>query len=132
MDDSNQRLIKFDLGGIGKGNNGWKTVNLVPGADIEEDILYLDKYCDNESVDIFKMSHTYEHIPIVTLERFIKNLLSKLKKNGKLIIIQTDIKKATNLYKKNKIDFFCLRDIILSPIDRRKESFQITGRDPRE
>lgn len=31
--ERNASLVKFDLGGIGKGKNGWKTINLAPGAD---------------------------------------------------------------------------------------------------
>lgn len=122
-------LIKLDLGGIGKGKNGWTTVNLIPGVDIREDIINIDNYCRDNEVDIIKMSHTYEHIPIVLLDTFIKNLLRKLKINGLLIITQTDIKKVLEIYNQGKIDFYCLRDIIFSPINRRKENFMITSRD---
>jgi SAM-dependent methyltransferase len=122
-------LVKFDLGGVGKGKNGWKTVNLLAGVDIQEDILNIDAYCQNNSVDVFLMSHTYEHLPITKSDEFIKKLLKKLKKDGKLIIVQTDIKRTLELYKQKKIDFYCLRDIIFSSIDRRKASFDQTGKD---
>lgn len=103
--------------------------SILPQARIQEDILNVDCYCDDNSVDVFKLSHTYEHIPIVKLEDFAKKLPRKLKKDGKLIIIHTDIKKTLELYRKRKIDFYCLRDIIFSPIDRSKASFNVTGRD---
>jgi len=121
--------VKLDLGGIGKGQDGWRTVNLIPGVDIQQDIINIDSYCEDDTVDMFKMSHTYEHIPIVVLDNFMNKLYKKLKKDGILIIIQTDIKSTLDLYKKRKIDFYCLRDIIFSPIDRRKESYRITSKD---
>ncbi len=111
------------------GSNGWKTINLAPGADIKEDILNTDKYCKDNSVDAFLMSHTYEHIPLVQLEIFVNKLRAKLKQNGVLIIIQTDIKKTLELYRRGKIDFYCLRDVIFSSTAKRKEIYKITGRD---
>jgi predicted SAM-dependent methyltransferase len=127
--ESQASLVKFDLGGTDKGKDGWMTVNLLPDADVQDDILNIDNYCKDDSVDMFYMSHTYEHIPIVKLEEFMRKLLKKLKNGGMLIIIQSDIKKTLKLYEKRKIDFYCLRDIIFSSIYRRKENFNITGRD---
>lgn len=120
---------RFDLGGTGPGRYGWKTVNLVPGADIREDILDTDRYCQDGAVDAFYMGHTFEHIPSVQVKEFAKALLKKLKKGGALVVVQTDIKKALKLYHRNRIDFFALRDIIFSPIDRREKSAATTGRD---
>jgi len=122
----NNLLIKFDLGGIGYGKNGYRTVNLISGVDIQKDILELDDYCKDNSVDEFFMSHTFEHILSIKREKFVKKLLTKLKKGGKLIIIQTDIKKVLKLYCKGILDFYCLRDIILTPMDRQIKMYKIT------
>ncbi len=122
-------MIKLDLGGIGKGQDGWKTINLLPGVDIQEDIMDIDNYCHDNSVDIFKLNHTFEHLPSVSLEGYMKKLLKKLKEKGKLMIVQTDIKKTISLFAQNKLDFYCLRDIIFTPLDRRKKIFNIAGRD---
>lgn len=124
-----KKADKLDLGGIGRGENGWVTVNLASSTDIREDILNINNYCRDNTVEEFLMSHTYEHIPIVKMEVFLNKILKKLKKRGKLTIIQTDIKKVIDLYKEEKIDFYCLRDIIFSPIDKRKLSHDITGKD---
>jgi hypothetical protein len=123
-----QNIIKLDLGGVDKGKDGWKTVNLEPGVDIQKDILELDAYCEDGSVDIFRMGHTYEHIPLPYLESFIKKLLKKLKKGGRLIIIQTDIKETLKLYCEGKLDFYSLRDVVFTSINRQINSYKTTGR----
>ena len=55
--------IKFNLGGIGKGSE-YKTVNLAEICDIEANIMNLDSFCDDGTVDEFFLSHTLEHIPV--------------------------------------------------------------------
>lgn len=127
--DQDRSLRKIELGSSVPGGKGWKTVDLRGTPDIREDILNMDRYCEDDSVDVFYLSHTYEHLPLVQLDVWIKKLLSKLKKNGRLIVVHTDIKGSLELYKRGKIDFFCLRDIIMSPIAERKKSFIDTGQD---
>lgn len=121
-------MIKFDLGG-NKNHDGYLSVNLSGNPHIKKDILCLDDFCLDNSVDEFLMSHTYEHIPTVLLPDFISNILRKLKSGGCLKIIHTDIKKSIGLYSSDKIDFRCLRDIIFAPFKRRKKLFDETGKD---
>jgi hypothetical protein len=37
--------LKFNLGGIGRGGEEYKTVNLAEVCDIEANIMYLDSFC---------------------------------------------------------------------------------------
>jgi predicted SAM-dependent methyltransferase len=81
-------LLKFDLGGVGAGKNGYKTVNLVATCDIKENIIELDKFCDDNSVDEFYLSHTVEHIPVTHYKQFLLDLKRKLKTGLKKLILQ--------------------------------------------
>lgn len=97
-------MLKFDLGGTLK-SNIYKTVNLSGNPDIKADILDLDSFCANNSVDEFFMSHTYEHISPVFIESFLKKVREKLNEKGCLRIIHTDIKECLELYKKRYFRF---------------------------
>ena len=56
--------IRFNLGGIGKGSE-YKTVNLAEVCDIEANIMDLDSFCSDGTVDEFFLSHTLEHISLL-------------------------------------------------------------------
>jgi len=120
--------MKFDLGGV-QDHDGYITVNLTGNARIKENILNLDAFCKDNTVEEFYMSHTYEHISPINSKKFIKNILKKLKNGGKLHIIQTDAKKVLDLYKKEILDFKAVRDIIFTPISRRIKAYKNSNED---
>lgn len=110
-------LLKFDLGGIGH-NPGYKTVNLSAAADLCYDIMHLDKFCQDDSVDEFYLSHTLEHIPIIYYSKFILDMKRKLKINGKIKIVQTDIGQVIKMIVNNEISFRSGRSTIFTPASR--------------
>lgn len=120
--------MKFDLGGIGRGRD-CKTVNLIKNCDIQSDILDLDSFCKDDSVDEFLMTHTYEHISPAVIPAFLKKILKKLKLTGCLRILHTDAKKTIDLYNKSIIDFKSLRSIVFTPLDVRLRCFEETQKD---
>jgi len=105
--------MKFDLGGTTR-NKEHKSVNLTGNVDIKANILELDSFCSDCSVDEFLMRHTYEHINICDIPAFLKNVYRKLKLGGKLRIIHTDAFKVIEMYKKNEIHFRGVRDILFT------------------
>lgn len=111
-------MIKFDLGGVGKGTNGYKTVNLAVDADIKEDIINLDLFCEDNSVDEFYMSHTLEHISIIHYKKFILDLKRKLKIGGIIKIIQTDVGEVLKMLENKKLLFRSARACIFPPANR--------------
>ncbi|MCK9441037.1 MAG: hypothetical protein M0Q13_06415 [Methanothrix sp.] len=72
-------MLKFDLGGT-KDHDDYISVNLSGYANIKSNILDLDNFCNDNTVDEFYMSHTYEHINPIDTPLFLKNVLRKLKK----------------------------------------------------
>lgn len=110
--------LKFDLGGRGYGKNGYKTVNLAAKCDIHENILDLDKFCEDNSVTEFFMSHTLEHIPITAYKDFLLSLKKKLKTGGTIKIVQTDIGKLMKMWIDSKISFRTMRCPIFTPASR--------------
>lgn len=111
-------MIKFDLGGVGKGINGYKTVNLAVEADIKENITNLDLFCNDNSVDEFYMSHTLEHVSVIDYKKFISNLKKKLKVGGIVKIIQTDVGEVLKMLHNNKLLFRSARACIFPPANR--------------
>lgn len=111
-------MIKFDLGGIRKGTNGYKTVNLAVEADIKEDILNLNLFCEDNSVDEFYMSHTLEHIPIINYKKFILDLKRKLKVGGIIKVIQTDVGEVLKMLNSKNLMFRSARACIFTPANR--------------
>ena len=99
-------LAKYDLGGVGKGRDGWRTVNLVEGVDIHHDICDLDGICANGSVDVFLMRHTLEHLPLPVLHPFLDGVRRKLRLGGRLVVIQTDGRKVLAMYQRRRLDFY--------------------------
>jgi predicted SAM-dependent methyltransferase len=111
-------LIKFDLGGVGAGKNGYKTVNLVATCDIKENIIELDKFCDDNSVDEFYLSHTVEHIPVTHYKQFLLDLKRKLKTGGCIKVIQTDVGRLIKMWADGEISFRTMRTPIFTPASR--------------
>ena len=110
--------IKFDLGGIGTGKNGYKTVNLAASCDIKENIIELDKFCEDDSVDEFYLSHTVEHIPVTHYKQFLLDLKRKLKIGGRITVIQTDIGRVIKMWVAGEISFRAMRAPIFTPASR--------------
>lgn len=110
-------LNKFNLGGIGK-DQEYKTVNLAEAADINHDIMDLDVFCQDNTVDEFFLSHTLEHIPVIHYKNFLLHMKRKLKKNGIIRVIQTDAGKVIKMWADNKIPFRVMRTPIFTPASR--------------
>jgi hypothetical protein len=119
-------LSKYDLGGLGKGGDGWTTVNLVDGVDIEHDICDLDGFCADRSVDVFLLRHTLEHIPLPVLHPFLEGTRRKLRGGGRLVVIQTDGRKVLAMHQRRRLDFYATRDVLFSPMVRRTQGIEDT------
>ena len=114
--------LKFNLGGIGKNDPVYKTVNLAEICDIEANIMHLDLFCKNNSVDEFYMSHTLEHIPVTEYKEFLLNLKEKLKKGGIIKIVQTDVGRLIKMWSNGEISFRTMRAPIFTPASRCKSN----------
>ena len=109
--------IKFNLGGIGKGSD-YKTVNLAEVCDIEANIMDLDSFCKDGTVDEFFLSHTLEHISVLQYRSFLEQMLRKLKSGGKIKIVQTDVGRLIKMWVDGKISFRTMRTPIFTPANR--------------
>jgi predicted SAM-dependent methyltransferase len=109
--------IRFNLGGIGKGSE-YKTVNLAEICDIEANIMDLDSFCDDGTVDEFFLSHTLEHISVLQYKSFLLQMLRKLKRGGKIKVIQTDVGKVIKMWADGQISFRAMRALIFTPASR--------------
>ncbi len=109
--------IKFNLGGIGKGSE-YQTVNLAEVCDIEADIMDLDSFCEDGTVDEFFLSHTLEHISVLQYKAFLLHMLRKLKTGGIIKVIQTDTGKLIKMWADGKISFRAMRAPIFTPASR--------------
>lgn len=111
-------MKRFDLGGYGKGGERI-TVNLAPDCDIQADILDIERYApESASVHEFYLSHTLEHIPIERYRSFILGLRWRLVPNGRIVVVQSDIGAALELFNEGKLSFRAMRTILFPPTDR--------------
>lgn len=108
---------RFNLGGIGKGGE-YKTVNLAEVCDIEANIMDLDSFCADNSVDEFFLSHTLEHISLLQYKDFLLHMKRKLKDGGIVKIIQTDTGRLIKMWVDGKISFRTMRTPIFTPANR--------------
>ena len=111
-------LLKFDLGGIGPGRDGYSTVNLAVDSDIKENIVNLDSFCEDNTVDEFFLSHTLEHIHVTQYRKFLLDMKRKLKPGGIIKVIQTDAGKVIKMWINNEITFRSMRTPIFTPASR--------------
>lgn len=111
-------MIKYNLGGIGKGDPEYKTVNLAEICDIHANIVDLDSFCANNSVDEFYLSHTLEHISVLDYKNFLLNMKDKLKVGGKIKVIQTDVGRLMKMWVNGEISFRAMRAPIFTPASR--------------
>jgi predicted SAM-dependent methyltransferase len=109
--------LRYDLGGIGKSGE-YKTVNLAESADINADIMNLDSFCKNNSVDEFYLSHTLEHVPVTEYKNFLLKMKEKLKTGGTIKVVQTDVGKLIKMWAKGEISFRTMRAPIFTPASR--------------
>jgi len=91
-------------------------------CDIEANIMDLDSFCDDNSVDEFFLSHTLEHIPVTEYKKFLLHLKQKLKEGGKIKIVQTDIGRLIKMWVDGKITFRTMRAPIFTPANRCKSN----------
>lgn len=110
--------IKFNLGGIGKNDPEYKTVNLAEICDIKANIMDLDSFCKDNTVDEFYMSHTLEHIQVTEYKDFLLNLKKKLKVGGTIKIVQTDVGRLIKMWTQGEVSFRTMRAPIFTPATR--------------
>jgi glycosyltransferase involved in cell wall biosynthesis len=110
--------LKFNLGGIGRGGEEYKTVNLAETCDIDANIMDLDSFCEDGTVDEFYLSHTLEHISLLEYKKFLLHMKQKLKDGGTIKVIQTDIGRLIKLWTDGKITFRTMRAPIFTPATR--------------
>jgi predicted SAM-dependent methyltransferase len=115
-------LLKYNLGGIGKNNPEYKTVNLAEICDIEANIMDLDSFCKDNSVDEFFLSHTLEHIPVTEYKSFLTHMHTKLKVGGIIKVIQTDVGRLIRMWVDGEISFRSMRAPIFTPASRCKSN----------
>ena len=109
--------IRFNLGGIGEGLE-YKTVNLAETCDIKANIMDLDSFCKDKTVDEFFLSHTLEHISVLQYKPFLLHMLRKLKLGGTIRVVQTDIGRLIKMWADGKISFRTMRAPIFTPASR--------------
>lgn len=109
--------LRFNLGGIGK-DGEYKTVNLAEICDIEANIMNLDLFCKDNTVDEFFLSHTLEHIPVINYKNFILHMHRKLKVGGTIRVIQTDVGRLIQMWVNGEISFRAMRAPIFTPASR--------------
>jgi predicted SAM-dependent methyltransferase len=109
--------LKFNLGGIGQGSE-YKTVNLAEICDIHANIMDLDSFCKDNSVDEFYLSHTLEHIPVTEYKKFLLHMITKLKVGGTIRVIQTDVGRLIQMWANGEISFRAMRAPIFTPATR--------------
>lgn len=110
--------LRFNLGGLSTGDPVYKTVNLAEACDIKADIIDLDSFCSDGTVDEFFLSHTLEHIPLTKYESFLHHMLRKLKPGGIIKVIQTDSGEAIRMWSSGIISFRTMRSLIFTPANR--------------
>lgn len=110
-------MKRFNLGGIGIGTE-YTTVNLAEICDIKANIMDLDSFSQDGTVDEFFLSHTLEHIPVTDYSNFLLHIKRKLKVGGSIRIIQTDIGKLINMWVGGEISFRTMRTPIFTPANR--------------
>jgi predicted SAM-dependent methyltransferase len=113
--------IKFNLGGIGRGSE-YKTVNLAETCDIEANIMDLDSFCEDGTVDEFFLSHTLEHISLLQYKSFLLHMIRKLKMGGIIKVIQTDVGRLIEMWTEGEISFRVMRAPIFTPANRCKSN----------
>lgn len=109
--------LKFNLGGIGC-NTDYKTVNLAEVCDIKANIMDLDSFCQDNTVDEFFLSHTLEHIPVTHYKKFVLHMHRKLKVGGTIRVVQTDIGRLIQMWVNGEISFRAMRAPIFTPASR--------------
>jgi predicted SAM-dependent methyltransferase len=115
--------LEFELGGVkGWAPEGRTTVNIVPPADIVCDIRLLDDYCSDNTVTLFGLNHTLEHIPSQDYVQFLKDMHRKLTPGGCVEVIQTDAGALIRRAVKEVWPLRVLRLPLFSPADRLREN----------
>lgn len=98
--------LKLDLGGVGKSDTGYLTVNLYPWArsDFWADVTTLrGTGVRDGSVDEIYLSHTFEHIDLAKIETSLACWRRKLKPGGTLRIKGPNIEFYFDLLRRGAI-----------------------------
>jgi predicted SAM-dependent methyltransferase len=87
---SSSQNLKLEFGsGSKKGTQGWTTIDIVSGADIEWNLLNPIPLSEN-SVDVIYSSHLLEHLSYKEMINVLNGWFRILKPNGKLMICVPD------------------------------------------
>lgn len=117
------RLLKYDLGGVGRGRDGYLTVNLHGACDIRYDICDLDGFIpQDEVVDEFRLSHTLEHIQPLRYRQFLLDMKRKLRTGGRVVVIQTDAGAVIRQWLNGDLSWRSMRGTLMPPASRLEKN----------
>ena len=102
-------MIKLDVGsGIYKGADGWTTIDVQPGADIQHDLRDPLPF-DDASVDEIKAVHIIEHFYWWEFHKVLDDWRRVLKPGGVLTIEFSDLRTCADMYLNGANDDYKLR-----------------------
>lgn len=117
--ETQEDLLRFDLGGVGRRPGGRLSVNLAANCDIRHDFTDLDGFVMEDGiVDEFFLSHALEHVPIDRYWDFLGDLRRKLKPGGRVVVVQTDAAQVIKQWLTGQLTFRAMRATIFTPEDR--------------
>jgi len=99
--------MKLNVGGqqtIGRFPEGWTCVDILDGADIQQDIAKVALPFEKGSVDAIYCSHVLEHIWKWDLPFVLNEFNRVLKSGGKLRVVVPDMDIALHRFMENKND----------------------------
>ena len=107
--------IKIEIGaGRKKGSNGWLTMDLDGGADIQWDLRYGMPFSDN-SIDQIYSSHFFEHLTASETSKLLKECKRVLKPGGIFSICVPNAKRYIEAYLNKDISFWQQQEDFYAP-----------------
>jgi predicted SAM-dependent methyltransferase len=95
---SKNEKVYIEIGsGPKKGQNGWVTLDILPGCDIQMDLLKKLPFPDN-SVDLIYSSHFLEHFQTSEIKSILNECFRILKSEGKISTCVPDASIYINAY----------------------------------
>jgi predicted SAM-dependent methyltransferase len=97
--------LKLEIGaGEKKGKNGWITLDMYAGCDIQWDLINGIPFPDNSISKIYS-SHLFEHLTFKETAGLMKECLRVLKPEGQFLICVPNSRLYIEAYMKNDTDF---------------------------
>jgi predicted SAM-dependent methyltransferase len=102
--------INLEIGaGEKKGKNGWITLDMYAGCDIQWDLRNGIPFADNSISKIYS-SHLFEHLTFKETAGLMKECLRVLKPEGQFLICVPNSRLYIEAYSKNDNTFWSLQD----------------------